>query len=541
MTTSEKIQAGKKLTSLQLGKLREKAEAGDVESLVLLAQYYGLGAGDNLELAEGYARQGAKQNSPEALLVLGKLQEMEDETKKAAATYRKAAKLGNTEAMVLLSHLYEEGDGVPQNQKKADEYLREAAGKGNAIGMWMLGDRYLHGLYGEQDVDKALYWGQKAAEAGNPEGWALQGDAYRFGGRETPVDWLEAKSLYEQGCTAGSLLCHYSLGTLLIYQPKPDFATALHHLEYAAGRGLSLAMLELCDCYRFGRGVERNVGKYLYWAKEAILAGYDEASLYLEDAFMMTRQEDILPLESPEGVEKLQKQNSPRAWYLLGKIAEEGYTALGLDEPEYYWQKAADAGYGPAQLLLYIESQERAAYSGRDKKAQKAAHKYLEQAAQWGEPNAMYLLALELLLEKARTKRNQGLKWMKKAADAGFPNACYDLGSAYLGDPSAYSSDLVALDIPKALPLLKQAADWYHDEALMAYGTYLQENGKTEEEREQGQTYVNEAMDLARALDPTMDPYDPMSPDELDQFMDLGEEGLNQLLEDLLNGKKPEI
>ena len=105
---------------------------------------------------------------------------------------------------MLLSHLYEEGDGVPQNQKKADEYLREAAGKGNAIGMWMLGDRYLHGLYGEQDVDKALYWGQKAAEAGNPEGWALQGDAYRFGGRETPVDWLEAKSLYEQGCTAGS-------------------------------------------------------------------------------------------------------------------------------------------------------------------------------------------------------------------------------------------------------------------------------------------------------------------------------------------------
>ena len=76
---------------------------------------------------------------------------------------------------------------------------------------------------------------------------------------------------------------------------------------------------------------------------------------------------------------------------------------------------------------------------------------------------------------------------------------------------------------------------------LMAYGTYLQENGKTEEERDLGQEYVNEAMDLARALDPTMDPYDPMSPEELDQFMDLGEEGLNQLLEDLLNGKKPEI
>ena len=57
---------------------------------------------------------------------------IEKDEKQAAIWYKKAAKQGNTDAMVQLAGMYQAGNGVPKNRDKAIAYLKKAAKRGDA-------------------------------------------------------------------------------------------------------------------------------------------------------------------------------------------------------------------------------------------------------------------------------------------------------------------------------------------------------------------------------------------------------------------------
>jgi TPR repeat protein len=91
---------------------------------------------------------------------------------KAVELYRKAADMGNADAMCNLGFMYEKGHGVPQDYKKAGEFYRMAIEKGNATAMSNLGEFYRDGFGVKQDFAKAeelisqsLAKGFKGAEA----------------------------------------------------------------------------------------------------------------------------------------------------------------------------------------------------------------------------------------------------------------------------------------------------------------------------------------------------------------------------------------
>ena len=53
--------------------------------------------------------------------------------RKAADSYRKAAESGDPSAQLMLAHLYESGNGVPQDKGEAEKWLRRAAAQGITI------------------------------------------------------------------------------------------------------------------------------------------------------------------------------------------------------------------------------------------------------------------------------------------------------------------------------------------------------------------------------------------------------------------------
>jgi hypothetical protein len=77
--------------------------------------------------------------------------------------YRKAAQQGNADAQNLLGHLYETGEGVPQDLAQAALWYRKAADQGNAPAQRSLAKVYEvgHGL--PQNYAEAYFWLNLAA------------------------------------------------------------------------------------------------------------------------------------------------------------------------------------------------------------------------------------------------------------------------------------------------------------------------------------------------------------------------------------------
>ena len=102
---------------------------------------------------------------------LGKLYEngegVPKDMAKAIELYRKAADLGNTEAMVSLGFAIYHGNGIPKDYAKAAELWQKAADMGHTGAMNNLANCYLKGLGVPTDYTKEIEWRKKAAAKGH--------------------------------------------------------------------------------------------------------------------------------------------------------------------------------------------------------------------------------------------------------------------------------------------------------------------------------------------------------------------------------------
>ncbi|GJD93326.1 tetratricopeptide repeat protein [Methylobacterium iners] len=70
---------------------------------------------------------------------------------------------GNTTAMINLSNMFSQGNGVSADEKKAFSYTRQAAELGDARAQHELGLAYERGSLVERDLEKAGEWLRKSA------------------------------------------------------------------------------------------------------------------------------------------------------------------------------------------------------------------------------------------------------------------------------------------------------------------------------------------------------------------------------------------
>jgi len=98
-----------------------------------------------------------------------------------ALLIRPLAEQGNAIAQYNLAVMYDEGQGVPQNQAEAMKWYRLAADQGHARAQYTLGNIYHEGRGVKQNDAEAFNWYRLAADQGDAEAQFNVGAMYAHG------------------------------------------------------------------------------------------------------------------------------------------------------------------------------------------------------------------------------------------------------------------------------------------------------------------------------------------------------------------------
>ena len=120
----------------------------------------------------------------------------------AATLIRQAAQAGNPTATYEMGYLYENGDGLQQDEAQAAQWYLKAADLGDAQGEAAVGQLYENGNQVGENWDTAVQWYMKSAQQGNRMGEFRLGRAYHYG-VGVPLDLGAAEQWYDKAAAQG--------------------------------------------------------------------------------------------------------------------------------------------------------------------------------------------------------------------------------------------------------------------------------------------------------------------------------------------------
>jgi TPR repeat protein len=95
-------------------------------------------------------------------------------------------------ARFSLGFMYDNGEGVPQDDAETVRWFRLAADQGHARAQVNLGHMYETGEGVPQNYVEAARWYRRAADQGHADAQNLLGYMYRDGGEGVPADYVQA-------------------------------------------------------------------------------------------------------------------------------------------------------------------------------------------------------------------------------------------------------------------------------------------------------------------------------------------------------------
>lgn len=249
----------------------------------------------------------------------------------------------------LVGCMYLEGIIIPENKEKAYDFLKWAADDGYAPAIELLTSQCRQGacnLYEMSDMFDKIR--QTECETRTVAGLA---SCYRAGlGCE--IDMEKALHYYQQEAALGIVDAYQSLGD--IYQMYGRYEDAIHCYAYCVQEGSVSAAYKLGMLYQNDCGENVSLSKAIYYLNYAAKAGMTEAKYHLGEIYFIEYG--------------LLKRNFTLAAKEYLAAAKEGHTmarerigycyhhGLGISENRKeaieWYRKAADGGYGKAQLEL---------------------------------------------------------------------------------------------------------------------------------------------------------------------------------------------
>lgn len=202
---------------------------------------------------------------------------------KAFQLFKKAADLGNVEALNNLGYMYFRGEGIPKDYKKACELYEQAAVNGSVLAANNLGSMYRDGNGVAQDYKKAFELYEQAAE--QDYGWAIYNLGLMYSkGMGMRADYLKAVELYEKAADLGNVDALNNLGNMYAQGQgvAKNIQKAIELYEKAAEQGCGLAMYNLGYLYFIGEGVKTDYEKAVEFYEKAIECGLDERKTEVE-------------------------------------------------------------------------------------------------------------------------------------------------------------------------------------------------------------------------------------------------------------------
>lgn len=234
---------------------------------------------------------------------------------------RKAAELGNLQAMNLYGRMLQDGEGGPKDVVAAARWYKKSADRQNAVGEVRLGVMYRDGLGVPPDPKAALRLFLKSAGKGYPKG------AYH------------AAKMYRSGAAG-----------------EQDDAQALMWLKRAGHGGHIAAEMELGAAYEQGSWLPRDMAKALKWYTEAAKRRHPRALIIVGMAYLQPDDASAARWGAHAARDYKQalkwfrtaNRNNPEVQARLGQMHEHGWGVVrDRDKAIRYYRRAPAASRHP--------------------------------------------------------------------------------------------------------------------------------------------------------------------------------------------------
>lgn len=148
----------------------------------------------------------AEQGDANAQLIMGVMYDQGEgvpqDDKEAVKWYKLAAEQGGAEAQYNLGMMYDQGEGAPQDDNEAFKWYKLSAEQGHASAQYNLGVMHYEGEGVPQDDKEAVKWYKLAAEQGHASAQNNLGVMYKKG-KGVPEDYVEAYKWYNIAASQG--------------------------------------------------------------------------------------------------------------------------------------------------------------------------------------------------------------------------------------------------------------------------------------------------------------------------------------------------
>lgn len=360
----------------------------------------------------------------------------------------------DAEALYRDGLAYENGTGRPMNAAQASVYYQKASDQGHVAAKARLARFLNYGLGVRRDEKKALALAEDAAKKGDP--------------------------------IAANLAAVILRGKR---QDGPEVVRAVAYLEGAAQGGSPLAMLNLADHLRFGRGMAKDASRaedldrraFALWQADAA-AGNTEAHYWLGLCFEGGRGTTRDLQAAFREYQAAAKVGHPRSLLALALCYNFGYgVTADSNEAISYYQKAVDAGWLDAASMFAYQL----ASGSLPKDPQRAKGLY-EQAIQNGSTEAIYRLG-ELLYDGDPAVRDEAraVKLFRQAADLDESDGWWRLGLAYENGRGG-----LAANEAEAFRCYQRAAEQDDRVGLYYVGRALRQGKGTSHDPARARTYL---------------------------------------------------
>ena len=264
-----------------IGNLTEKAQAGDLKAMWLLARMFMTGdeviPADMARSVEWFNRLSAA-GEPSAAFILGDLYTKQNSPEAAKSAYAKAygiysdqAAKGDTEALYWQGYMELNALGTMQNAKAGIARMEQAAAAGSLPAAYQLFKVYTTGIGTPADEAKALAYAAQLADQGKDAQMAyVVADAY-LKGKGIPKDEAKGMQYLEKAVAAQVPAALYHKAWMLQEQGKHQ--EALEGYRAAAQQGHADAAVKAGSMLIFGDGVEADSAeglKILQYASNAL-------------------------------------------------------------------------------------------------------------------------------------------------------------------------------------------------------------------------------------------------------------------------------
>lgn len=361
--------------------------------------------------------------------------------KEAIRNIKLAADKGNSDAMLKYGLILQSGDGVLANKKKSEEYIKKAADSANYDAM------YEYGRICEEKGDvgsmlSAQIYYVKAAADKNPEHCYRCALLFQKNSRGQDNSSEQAENYYKIAADQDYLPAILNYGLLLKKRNKKE---AAKYFKSGAEKGDEKCMFHYANALWNGEGCSMDKEEAVKYYKMAADKGEIESMVKYGNA-----------LENGEG------------------------TTADKKEAFKYYKRAAEAGQSDGMVCygLLLSSGEIEGVSA-DKKT---ALNFFQKAADDGNVAGMHNFARLVLAEGVcGERRDEGLAYLKTAVDKEYPPSLVLYSSLFLNKKdSNYNQN-------EGVEYLKKAAELGDENAQKIYNDFLETGNMKMPE-----TFVNE-------------------------------------------------